>query len=151
MTFDPNFESTPYVTFFLVSISPTFYARLFRTKVLREAFLYWNWRFLLFWRKNIGAKAARNILVKLTPRVFIFDIFWEDIINGHVGVLFLHFILESIPMFSTYYTLMHFNEFFTLTMLLFFCYNWVQTHNTHTHTHIFTLTIVFLILQLSTN
>ncbi len=50
-----------------VSISPTLYARLFRTKVSCEAFLYLNLRFVLFRRKNIGAKAARNMLVKLTP------------------------------------------------------------------------------------
>jgi hypothetical protein len=34
-------------------------------KVAREAFLYLDLRFVLFWRKNIGAKAARNMLVKL--------------------------------------------------------------------------------------
>jgi hypothetical protein len=43
-----------------VKISPAFYARLFR-----KAFLNLDLRFVLFWRKNIGAKAARNILVKL--------------------------------------------------------------------------------------
>jgi hypothetical protein len=51
----------------LVSISPTFYAQLFCTKVLRKAFLSLDLRFVLFWRKTIGAKAARNELVKLTP------------------------------------------------------------------------------------
>jgi hypothetical protein len=49
------------------SISPTLYARLFRTKVLRKAFLYLDLSFVLFWRKNIGAKAACNMLVKLIP------------------------------------------------------------------------------------
>jgi hypothetical protein len=48
------------------SISPTFYARLFRTKVLHKTFLNLDLRFVLFWRKNIGAKAARMMLVKLT-------------------------------------------------------------------------------------
>ncbi len=43
-----------------VSISPTFYVQLFRTKVLREAFLYLHLRFKLFWQKNIGA----NTLIK---------------------------------------------------------------------------------------
>ncbi len=38
-----------------VSISPTLYAQLFLTKVLRKAFLYLDLRFVLFWRKNIGA------------------------------------------------------------------------------------------------
>ncbi len=51
----------------LESISSTFYARLFRTNVLRETFLYLDLRFVLLWRKNIGANAALTILVKLTP------------------------------------------------------------------------------------
>ncbi len=33
----------------------------------RETFLYLDLRFELFWRKNIGAKAARIMLAKLTP------------------------------------------------------------------------------------
>ncbi len=48
------------------SISPTFYARLLRTNVLRETFLYLDLRFVLFWCKNIGAKAAHILLMKLT-------------------------------------------------------------------------------------
>ncbi len=39
----------------LESISPTFYARLFHTKVLWEAFLYLHFRLLHFWRKNISS------------------------------------------------------------------------------------------------
>jgi hypothetical protein len=50
----------------MVSISPTFYTLLFRRKVSSKAFLYLDIRFVLFWRKNIDAKAARNMLVKLT-------------------------------------------------------------------------------------
>ncbi len=34
------------------SISPTFYARLFCTKVLHETFLYLDLRFVLFWPKS---------------------------------------------------------------------------------------------------
>ncbi len=49
-----------------VSISPTFYARLFRWKVLWESFLYIHFRLELFWRKNIGAKTAHRMSVKLT-------------------------------------------------------------------------------------
>jgi hypothetical protein len=48
------------------SISSTFYARLFHTNVSRETFLYLDLRFKLFWRKNIGAKTALIMLVKLT-------------------------------------------------------------------------------------
>jgi hypothetical protein len=51
------------------SISPTFYARLLRTNVSRETFLYLDLRFVLLWRKNIGAKAAHIMLMKLTPEV----------------------------------------------------------------------------------
>jgi hypothetical protein len=40
-----------------------FFVRKFRTKL----FLYLDLRFVLFWCKNIGAKAAHNMLVKLTP------------------------------------------------------------------------------------
>jgi len=49
-----------------VSISPKFYALLFLKNVLREALLYLDVRFVLFWRKNIGAKAVRKMLVTLS-------------------------------------------------------------------------------------
>jgi hypothetical protein len=39
---------------------------LFGTKVLPAAFLYLHFRFVLFWCKNIGAKAVRKFEVKLT-------------------------------------------------------------------------------------
>ncbi len=50
----------------LVSISPTFYAPLFRTKVLRQAFLYLNFRFELFLAQEYWRKCAHEMLVKLT-------------------------------------------------------------------------------------
>ena len=53
----------------LWSISPTIYEQLFHTKVFGAAFLYLHYRFKLFRRKEIGAKAARKMLVKLTPDV----------------------------------------------------------------------------------
>jgi hypothetical protein len=40
-----------------VSISPKFYARLFRAKVLCEPFLNLHFRRKLFWHKNFGANA----------------------------------------------------------------------------------------------
>jgi hypothetical protein len=40
-----------------VYISPTFFARLFCTKVLLAAFLYLHFRFEIFGKKNIGANA----------------------------------------------------------------------------------------------
>ena len=49
----------------LVSISPTFYEHLFRTQVFCAAFLCLQLRFVFFRRKEIGAKAARKMLVKL--------------------------------------------------------------------------------------
>ena len=39
----------------------------FRTKVFRAAFLYLQLRFIFFWQKEIGAKTAHKMLVKLTP------------------------------------------------------------------------------------
>jgi hypothetical protein len=41
----------------------------FCTKLLRGAFLYLNFRFVLYWGKNISAKAAHKMLMKLTPGV----------------------------------------------------------------------------------
>ena len=35
-------------------------------KVFQAAFLYFHCRFVLFWRKEIGIKDARKMLVKLT-------------------------------------------------------------------------------------
>jgi hypothetical protein len=52
----------------LVSISPTFYARLFRMKVLREAFLYLHIRFELLLVKENSRKCAYKMLVKLTNK-----------------------------------------------------------------------------------
>ena len=49
-----------------VSISPTFYKQLFCAKDFRAAFLHLHCRFKLFRRKEIGTKAARKMLVKLT-------------------------------------------------------------------------------------
>ncbi len=56
-----------------VSISPTFYARLFRTKVSREAFLYLHYRFELFLAKEYWRKCARKMLVKLTTDLYFFS------------------------------------------------------------------------------
>ncbi len=50
------------------SISPTFYVRLFNSKVLNAAFMYLHLRFVLFLRKNIGAKGAHKMLVKLSQK-----------------------------------------------------------------------------------
>ena len=49
-----------------VSISPTFYQLFFCTKVYWAAFLYLRLRFVFFCQKEIGAKAASQMLVKLT-------------------------------------------------------------------------------------
>ncbi len=57
----------------LVSISPMFYEQLFRMKVFCEAFMCLQFGFVIFWLKDFGAKAAHEILVKLTPSVFVLD------------------------------------------------------------------------------
>jgi hypothetical protein len=46
-----------------VSISPTFYEQLFRTKFVLQAFLYLM--LYLFWSKKIGEKVTLKMLVKL--------------------------------------------------------------------------------------
>ncbi len=50
-----------------LSISPIFYKQLFHTKVLCEPFMCLQFGFVIFWRKDFGAKAAHKMLVKLTP------------------------------------------------------------------------------------
>jgi hypothetical protein len=49
-----------------VSISPTFYARLFRAKVSHKAFLHLHFRFELFLAQEYWRKCAQKMLVKLT-------------------------------------------------------------------------------------
>jgi len=53
-----------------VSISPTFYERHFHAKVLCAAFLYLQFGFVIFWQKNISAKTAPKMLMKLTTGLF---------------------------------------------------------------------------------
>jgi len=47
-----------------LSISSTCYVRIFHTKVFCAAFLLLKFGFVFFWRKNIGAKAARKMSMK---------------------------------------------------------------------------------------
>jgi hypothetical protein len=49
-----------------VSISLTFYTRLFYTKVFCAAVLELHFSFVIFWQNNIVTKAARKVLMKLT-------------------------------------------------------------------------------------
>jgi hypothetical protein len=49
-----------------VSVSPTFYEQLFSTKVFCAAFQHLQFGFVIFWKKNIGAKAPCKMLVELT-------------------------------------------------------------------------------------
>ncbi len=52
-----------------VWLLPTFHELLFHMKVLCKAFLYLQFGFVIFWQKNIGAKAAHKMLVKFTTAV----------------------------------------------------------------------------------
>jgi hypothetical protein len=49
-----------------VSISPIFYEQLFHIKVFCTAFMCIQFGFVIFRQKDIGAKAAHKMLVKLT-------------------------------------------------------------------------------------
>ncbi len=51
----------------LVSISPIFYEQIFCTKVFCAAFICLQFKFVIFWQKDFGAKAVNKLLVKLTP------------------------------------------------------------------------------------
>ncbi len=51
----------------LVSISPIFYEQLFHINVFCAAFVCLQFGFVIFWQKDLGAKAAHQMLVKLTP------------------------------------------------------------------------------------
>jgi len=53
-----------------VSISPTFYTKIFGTKVLSKAFLKLHYGFEIFWRKNIGAKGAHKMLMRCQLSTF---------------------------------------------------------------------------------
>ncbi len=50
-----------------VSISPIFYEQLFHTKVFLRSFYVLTIWVLIFWQKDLGAKADHKMLVKLTP------------------------------------------------------------------------------------
>jgi len=49
-----------------LTISPTFYARILCTKVLRAAFLRLHFGFVIFWRKNIDTRGGHKIWMNLT-------------------------------------------------------------------------------------
>jgi hypothetical protein len=51
-----------------VSFSPIFYEQLFHTKKICAALMWLQFRFVNFWQKDFGAKAAHKMLVKLTPK-----------------------------------------------------------------------------------
>jgi hypothetical protein len=45
---------------------PIFYEQLFHSKVVCAPLMYLQFGFVIFWRKDFGAKAAHKMLVKLT-------------------------------------------------------------------------------------
>ncbi len=65
-----SFPTKASITSILVSISPIFYEEFFHTKVFCAAFTCLHVGFVIFWRKDFGAKAAHKMVVKLTPGVF---------------------------------------------------------------------------------
>jgi hypothetical protein len=58
-------------TFFQATILSTLYRQRFCTKVFCTTFLYLHFVFVTFGGKEIGAKAARKMLVKLTTSFFL--------------------------------------------------------------------------------
>ncbi len=61
-----------------------FTQEFFCTKVLCTAFLQLHFGFVIFWCKNIGAKVAYKILIKLTPGPFS-----RYLASGQSTVLFI--------------------------------------------------------------
>jgi hypothetical protein len=47
----------------------------FCTKVFCAAFMCLQFGFVMFWRKDFGAKAAHKMLVKLTPVAYVIKLF----------------------------------------------------------------------------
>ncbi len=66
-----------------MSILPTFYGQLFHTKVSLTAFLYFNLRLILLWRKNIAVKATLKMLVKLNPGVNLTNVVKPKVIVNY--------------------------------------------------------------------
>ncbi len=60
------------VKLFQVPISSTFYSRLFYKKVFFRSFSLLTFWLLHFWRKNMSAKGACKMLMKLTAELNIF-------------------------------------------------------------------------------
>jgi hypothetical protein len=68
-----------------VSISPTFYACLFLTKVLCAEFLYLKFGFVIFWQQNISAKAARKMLMKIDNIGVNFNNILQEAFSSETG------------------------------------------------------------------
>jgi len=71
-----------------VSISTTFYERLFCTKVLGVDFLKLQLGFVIFWQKNIGTQAACKMLMKLTKGVNFTNILLAVFFTALICLLF---------------------------------------------------------------
>ena len=61
-----------------VSILLTFYDHLFHTKVFCEGFICLQFRFVIFWPKEIGTKTAHKMLVKLTTGIRLRSWLWAS-------------------------------------------------------------------------
>ncbi len=65
------------ITLVWLSISPIFYKQLLHTKVLCAPFMCSQFGFVIFWQKDLGAKAAHKMLVKLTPGACVIKLFFR--------------------------------------------------------------------------
>jgi hypothetical protein len=68
-----------------VSISSTFFVRLFRTKVFYAAFINLQFGFVIFCRKNIGSKVASKMLMRLTVDYDVGN--FLAAVGGNLGLL----------------------------------------------------------------
>ncbi len=78
-----------------VLIHQQFISSFFVQKCLAKLFLYLQFGFVIFWQKNIGAKAASKMLVKLTTGlIYTSPIFAKEIRKNNI------FIFKTLPRHS---------------------------------------------------
>ncbi len=83
-------------TFVWLSMLLIFYEQLFHTKVLWAAFISFQFRFVIFWRKDFGAKAALKMLVKLIPLLKN----WIEFLFSFLSGMFTSQILQICLLFA---------------------------------------------------
>ncbi len=108
------------ITLVWLSISPIFYEQLFHTKVLCTAIMCLQFGFVIFWRKEFGAKAAHKMLVKLTPGWMKMVHFENKCALAFISLTFVHAKwMKSKPTFVQTFNKIRQNEMKVQNLLVF--------------------------------